>query len=173
MHVGKRWAAATIAICALSVTLSADAHRVPAELAALDARLEAVELDEDVVDALIERATLERLGGDFGAALADLNEAYTLDPEHPKIALQRGILLALLGYRHQAKQDLEAVKLSRAFAALASTDRNTSRARRLLAELVAQHDRETSADVWDDIEHPADAAAQLDDSREMLRAARR
>lgn len=154
---------------------AAHAHDT-AELARLDTVLESAELDETVIDALIERAALSRMRGDFGASLADLNEAYTLDPEHPEIALQRGLVLALLGFKKDAEHDLEAVE--RAFGSLASAGRDTDRATSLLKTLIAATppppaQEDTDGDPWADVEHPDDAAAQLDAARAALREARR
>ena len=49
-------------------------------------------------DWLAERAALHRMRGDYGSALADLNDAYDLDPELDAICLQRGLVLSQLGF---------------------------------------------------------------------------
>ncbi|MBW2454869.1 MAG: hypothetical protein JRI68_10175, partial [Deltaproteobacteria bacterium] len=85
--------------------VSLSSHHALSEpaIAALDDKLAQ---DPDRVDWLLERAALHRLGGDFGAALADLNEAHELDPELPEVCLERGQVLAALGYPLAAESDL-------------------------------------------------------------------
>jgi tetratricopeptide (TPR) repeat protein len=76
---------------------------IPKEIAALDAKLSS---RPDQADVLTQRAALYRLRGDYGAALADLNDAYELEPELPEICYQRGLILGVLGYALAADGDL-------------------------------------------------------------------
>jgi len=90
---------------AIAASLASSSHvaRSDPQVTALDDKLAA---DPDRIDWLLERAALHRLRGDFGAALADLNEAYELDPELPEVCLERGQVLAALGYPLAAESDL-------------------------------------------------------------------
>ncbi len=91
-----------LALCLCTSLASAPAGG-DVEIATLDDQLAT---DPDRVDWLVQRAALHRMGGDYGAALADLNEAYDRDPELPEVCLQRGQVLAALGYPLAAESDL-------------------------------------------------------------------
>ncbi|MCA9622241.1 MAG: hypothetical protein KC731_24625, partial [Myxococcales bacterium] len=79
---------------------------VPAEIAALDAKLEGDTTDAERAARLTERASLYVRRRDFAAAFADLNEAYDLAPEHAAILYERGRLFAAVDLATAAEWDL-------------------------------------------------------------------
>lgn len=76
------------------------------ELQRVETRLQSQPHD---VEALLERAALQRLRGDYGAALADLNNLADRAPTLPELCFQRGMTLAALGYPAEAELDLSYV----------------------------------------------------------------
>jgi tetratricopeptide (TPR) repeat protein len=101
----REFACITVLLIAATWAPTAASHGgIPKEIAALDVKLAG---DSERADWWVERATLERLRGDYGAALADLNEAADLEPDLPTLCLERGRVLAIFGYNAEAESDLD------------------------------------------------------------------